>query len=166
MSKPGESRGAVIALVGGVLGAVIGGGSSFAAQAMSNSSTQLQFTYTQERNALVQVATATDAFRESFARMVAAAGNEDPALYQNEQVGAEAAFLRFSQAYNEAYFVLPDTAPLEELYDAGLGLDHSALLPDVDPAAQDRALDVFDERIASFLSAARAQVRDRLSSVD
>ncbi len=166
VSKPGDSRGAVIALVGGVLGAVIGGGTSFAAQAMSNSSTQLQFAYTQERTALVQVATTSDTFRLAAARMIDASAAQDPVAYRTEQVGAEAAFLRFSQAYNEAFFVLPQTAPLEKLYDAALMLNHGAALADFEPVARGKALDAFDKTSTDFLLAAREQVRDRLSSVD
>ena len=153
----------MIALVGGVLGALIGGGTSFAAQLISNSTDQLQFTYAQERTAYVQVATATDTLRNASADMVFAAANQDQDTYKTAQSQATASFVRFSQAYNEAYFVLDSTVALERLYDAARELNPQLLFDDYDAAAQDRALNTFDDASIDFLEAGRTQIRERLS---
>ena len=140
-------------------------GTSFATGLIANDSEQTQFAFTQERAALVQVTTTADAYREAAVRLPVAA--DEPAFVA-VQAAATAAFLRLTQAYNEAFLVLEDTSALDALYSAAAtveGLDLEPF-PRFGGPAQDRAVDVLDARLGEFLVAARGQVRERLSSVD
>jgi hypothetical protein len=161
-----DSRAAVIPLLGGLLGAVIGGGASYATAQTANDSENLRFTFTQERSAYVQVATIADAVRSTAVDLLNAAAAGDQSGDTAAQAAASAEFLRFSQAYNEAFFVLADTAPLVELYDAARLLDPEVPLQEYDTDKQSSLVDAFDREASEFLGSAREQVRARLTEAE